>query len=81
MFSRSGNSFLIFLLSYHVRVTLKIKVNFRFRRYLKVTDDFILWIFTISSVFITFKVKEFIADIPSELLCLGDVENPSQLPV
>ena len=35
-FSRSGKSFLIFLLSYHVRVTSKIKVNFRFRRYLKV---------------------------------------------
>ena len=28
-----------------------------------------------------FKVKEFIADIPSELLCLDDLENPGQLPV
>ena len=28
-----------------------------------------------------FKVKESIADIPSELLCLGDLENPGQLPV
>ena len=36
MFSRSGNSFRIFLLSYHVRVTSKISVNFRYRRYLKV---------------------------------------------
>ena len=36
MFSRSRNSFMIFLLSYQVRVTLKIQVNFRYRRYLKV---------------------------------------------
>ena len=33
MFSRSRNPFLIFLLSYHVRMTSKIQVNFRFRRY------------------------------------------------
>ena len=36
MFSRSRNSFMIFLLSYQVWVTLKIQVNFRYRRYLKV---------------------------------------------
>ena len=36
MFSRSGNSFLIFLLRYHVRVTSKIQTNFRYRGYLKV---------------------------------------------
>ena len=28
-----------------------------------------------------FEVKESIADIPNELPCLGDLENPSQLPV
>ena len=28
-----------------------------------------------------FKVKESIADIPTELRCLSDLENPSQLPV
>ena len=28
-----------------------------------------------------FKVEESIADIPTELLCLRDLENPSQLPV
>ena len=33
MFSRSRHPFLIFLLSYHVRVTSKIQVNFRYRRY------------------------------------------------
>ena len=36
MFSRSGNSFLIFLLSYNVWVTSEIQVNLRYRRYLKV---------------------------------------------
>ena len=28
-----------------------------------------------------FEVKEFIADIPTELLCLSDLENQGQLPV
>ena len=28
-----------------------------------------------------YKVKEFIADIPTELPYLNDLENPSQLPV
>ena len=28
-----------------------------------------------------YKVKESIADIPTELPCLSDLENPSQLPV
>ena len=28
-----------------------------------------------------FEVKEFIADIPTELPCSGDLENPGQLPV
>ena len=36
MFSRVRNPFLIFLLSYHVSVTSKIQVNFRYRRYLKI---------------------------------------------
>ena len=36
MFSRSRNPLLTFLLSYHVRVTSKIQVNFRYRRYSKV---------------------------------------------
>ena len=72
MFSRSGNSFLIFLLSYHVRVTLKIKVNFRFRRYLKV-----LMILSYGfSQFLQYSMfsrsRNSLQDIPSELLCLGD---------
>ena len=36
MFSRVRNLFLIFLLSYHVSVTSKIQVNFRYMRYLKI---------------------------------------------
>ena len=131
MFSRSGNSFLIFLLSYHVRVTLKIKVNFRFRRYLKVLmilsygfSQFLQylcfqgqgihcrhsqwaaifgwprksrstsgtggtrrywWLCLIDfwnffTIYV-FEVKESIADIPTELPCSGDLENPGQFPV
>ena len=80
MFSRSGNSFLIFLLSYHVRVTLKIQVNFRYRRYLKVLM-ILSYGFSQFLQYLCFQVKEFIADIPTELLCLGDLENPGQLPV
>ena len=36
MFSRSRNPLLTFLLSCHARVTSKIQVNFRFRRFLEV---------------------------------------------
>ena len=36
MFSRSRNLFLVVLQSYHVQVTSKIHVNFRFRRYSRV---------------------------------------------
>ena len=36
MFSRVRNPFLTLLLSCHVRMTSKIQVNFRYRRYLKV---------------------------------------------
>ena len=77
MFSRSRNPLLAFLLSYRVRVTLKIQVNFRFRRY---------WWFCLmnfwnfSSIYV-FEVKESIAGIPTELPCSGDLENPGQLPV
>ena len=129
MFSRSGNSFLIFLLSYHVRVTSKIQVNFRYRRYLKVLmivsyrflkflhylcfwgqkihclhsywatmfgwprksrstsgtgGTWRYWWFCLIdfrnffSIYV-FRVKKSIADIPSELLCLSDLENLGQL--
>ena len=129
MFSRSGNSFLISLLSYHVRVTSKIWVNFRYRRYLEVLmivsykflkflhylcfrghgihcwysywatmfgwsrksrstsgtgGTWRYWWFCLMdfhnffSIYV-FRVKESIADIPSELLCLGDLENLGQL--
>ena len=77
MFLRSRNSLPTFLPSYHVRVTLKIKVNFRFKRY---------WWFCLvnfhnfSSIHV-FEVKKSIADIPTELPCSGDLKNLGQLPV
>ena len=131
MFSRSRNPFLIFLLSYHVRVTSKIHVNFRYRRYSKVlmigsyrfskflhylcfryqgihcrysywatmfewppksrstsgsggTQRYwLLGLIDFQNFFTiyVFEVKESIADIPTELSCSGDLENPRQLPV
>ena len=77
MFSRSRNPLLTFLLSYHVRVTSKIQVNFRYRRY---------WWFCLMNFWnffniYVFEVKKSIADIPTELPCSGDLENPGQLPV
>ena len=77
MFSRVGNPFLIFLLSYYVRVSPEIQVNFRYRRY---------WWFCLMnfwnffSIYV-FEVNESIAGIPTELPCLSDLENPGQLPV
>ena len=77
MFLRSRNPLPTFLLSYHVQVTLKIKVNFRFKRY---------WWFCLVNFhnffsIHVFEVKESIADIPTQLPCLGDLENQGQLPV
>ena len=77
MFSRSRNPLLTFLLSYHVWVTSKIQVNFRYRRY---------WWFCLVNFgnffnIYVFEVKKSIADIPTELPCSGDLENPGQLPV
>ena len=81
MFSRSGNPLLIFLQSYHVWVISKIQVNFRLRTYPEIywwmcLIDF--WIFLTIHVF---GVKESIADISTQLQCLGDLENPGWLPV
>ena len=77
MFSGSRNPLPIFLTSYHVRMTSKIQVNFRFRRY---------WWFCLISFwnFFTvyvFEVEESIDDIPTELTCLGDLKNLGQLPI
>ena len=131
MFSRTENSFLIFPLSYHVRVTPKMQVNFRCRRYLKVLIIvsynflkffhylcfrgqgihfwysywatmlvwprksksfsgtggtwrywwFCLMIFRNFWTIYVFDVREFISDIHTELPCLCDLENSSELPV
>ena len=77
MFSRSENPFLIWLLIFHARMFPKNHVNFRYRRY---------WWFSLMNFwhFFTihvFEIKESIADIHTELPCLGDLENPGQLPV
>ena len=131
MFSRVRNPFLTLLLSYHVWVTSKIQVNFRYRRYLKVLMilsytflEFLhyscfrgqgihfwysywatmfgwpwksrstsgtegtwrFWWFCLIdfhnffSIYVL-EVKEFIFDIPTELPCLGDLKNRGPLPV
>ena len=131
MFSRSRNPLLTFLLSYHVWVTSKIQVNFRYRRYSKVlmilSYKFLkflqyscfrgqeihcwysywvtmfgwpresgstsgtggtrrYWWFCLINFWNffsihVFEVKKSIADIPTELPCLSNLENPGQLPV
>ena len=131
MFSRSRNPLLTFLLSYHVRVTSKIQVNFRYRRYSKVLmilsykflkflqylcfwgQEIHFWHSYWATMFEwprksrstsgtggtrrywwfclinfrnffsihVFEVKKSISDIPTELPCLGDLENLGQLPV
>ena len=80
MFSRSRNPLLTFLLSYHVRVTSKSRSTSGTggtRRY---------WWFCLINFrnffsIHVFEVKKSIADIPTELPCLGDLENLGQLPV
>ena len=76
-FSRSRNPLLTFLLSYDVWVTTIIQVNFRFERY---------WWFCLMKCwnFYTirvFEVRKSIADISTELPCLGNLENPGKLSV
>ena len=73
----SWNSLLTFLLSYHVWVTSKIQVNFRFERY---------WWYCLincwnSQTFHVFEVRESIADISTELSCSSYLKNLGQLPV
>ena len=77
MFSRSRNPLLTFLLSYDVWVTLIIQVNFRFERYWW----FCLMNFRNFHTIRVFEIRESIADISTELPCLGDLENPGKLPV
>ena len=62
MFSRVRNPFLIFLLSYHVSVTSKIQVNFRYRRYSKALMILSHNFWNFSSIHVC-EVKKSIADI------------------
>ena len=81
MFSKSGNPLQIFLQSCHVWVTLKIQVDFRFNTYSGVLVIVSCGFFEISFTIYVFEVRESFADIPTELPCLGDLKNLSQLPV
>ena len=75
MFLRSRNPLPTFLLSYHVWVTLKIQVNFRF------SGDWwfcLIIVLNFSTIYV-FEVEESIADIPNELISLVDLKNPGQL--
>ena len=74
MSSKTRNPLLTFLLNYHVWVTSKIQVNFRFERY---------WWYCLINCwnFHVFEVRESIADISTELPCLIYLENLGQLPV
>ena len=74
---KSRNPLLTFLLSYHVWVTSKIQVNFRFERY---------WWYCLMNCWNfqtihVFEVRESIADISTELLCVSYLKNLDQLPV
>ena len=71
MFSRSRNTLVTFLMSYHVRVTSKIQVNFRFNRYWWFCLIRFWNFFTVHA----FEVEESIADIPTELPCSGDLRQ------
>ena len=57
MFSTSGNPFLTFLQSYHVWVTSKIQVNFRFRRYWWFCETHFWKIFSIYVFEVNFRYK------------------------
>ena len=80
MFFGSRNPFLAVSRSYHVWVTSKIQINFRFtcaRGYwwLSLMD------FRNSFITYVFGVKESIFHSFTQLACLDDFENPGQLPV
>ena len=63
-----GQGILTFLRSYRIRVTSKIQVNFRFKRYWWFCLIHFHKFFSIH----VFEVKLSIADIPTKLPCLGD---------
>ena len=77
IFSKSRNPLLIFLPSYNVCLISKIQVNVRFKKYWGFCH-MNFWNFLTNHVF---EVREPIADISTELPYLGDLENPSRLPV
>ena len=80
MFSRSRNPLLAFLLSYPVRVTLDIQVNFWYRGTRRYWWLCLIKFWHFSTIYV-FEVKQPNFDISTELPCSGDLKNPGQLPV
>ena len=81
-FSRSRNLFLVVSQSYHVQVTSKIQVNFRFRK--TGTPGYCrLGLMDFSNFFIpyVFDVKESVFRSFTQPLGSSDLGNPGQLPV
>ena len=78
MFLGSNNPLLIFLQSYHVRVTSKIQVDFRSNMYPEVLVIVSCRFLKFLHHFV-FEVSESFDDIPTELLCLGDLKNSGHL--
>ena len=76
----SKNPLPTFLLSYLVRVTSKIQVNFRYMRCSKVLK-IVSYRFLKFLHHSSFVIEESIADNPTELPCLGDLKNPHQRPI
>ena len=74
MFSRSRNPFLTFLLSYYVSGDLENLGQLSVQEVLIGTDDFVLWIFIISSVFMFSMSRNPFLSIPAELPCSGDLD-------
>ena len=76
------NSFLTLLRSFHVWVTWKIHVNFRYRMYSEVLMivPYRLDFHNFFTIYV-FEIKESIADIPTMPTCLNDLGNSGQLPV
>ena len=80
MFSRSRNQLLTLLMSYHVRVTSKIQVNFRYRSTRRYWWLCLINFWHFFTIYV-FEVKQPNFVIPAEPPCLGDLKNSGHLPV
>ena len=78
MFSRSGNPFLILLLSYYVLVSSENSGQLPVQEVLMILSYEFL---KLSSVFMFSRSRNPLLSIPTGLPCSSDLENLSQLPV